>query len=146
LDYSQFVLSINPSKIKVQGSALELPIKDKIFDIVFSSNLLHHLDNPLLAVREMARVSKKLIILIEPNRNNPLMFMYCGLNNNERHGMKFSLSYLEKLIVKANCMPLVEKTLGLILPNMTPSFILPLLKLFREENPYGFYNLLIAKV
>jgi ubiquinone/menaquinone biosynthesis C-methylase UbiE len=62
MDFSQFMLFSNTCQIKAQWSALELPFNDKSFDVVFCSNLLHHLAAPLIAVKEMARVSKSYVI------------------------------------------------------------------------------------
>ena len=40
----------------ILGNSQELPFKDKSFDVVFCRSLLHHLPEPGLAVKEMARV------------------------------------------------------------------------------------------
>jgi SAM-dependent methyltransferase len=146
MDFSQYMLSINPSPIKLQGSALQLPFKDKSFDIVFCSNLLHHLQDSFIAVMEMARVSKSYVILSEPNRNNPLMLMFCFLKRAERGGLKFSRDYLRHLALQAQCCVIGEVTLGMILPNVTPIFLLPFLNLINQPNPLGFFNLIIVKV
>lgn len=42
----------------VVGSAERLPVRNQSVDIVFSSNLLEHVPEPLLAADEMARVTK----------------------------------------------------------------------------------------
>jgi ubiquinone/menaquinone biosynthesis C-methylase UbiE len=66
IDYSEFMLSINPCKKRACGSATDLPFAENSFDIVFCSNLLHHLEEPIDAVREMRRVSRKYVVLSEP--------------------------------------------------------------------------------
>ena len=60
LDLSANMLAMNPlpAARKVQGSAEALPFADEAFDVVFSGNLLHHLETPAIAVREMARVDQ----------------------------------------------------------------------------------------
>ena len=146
MDFSQYMLSINPCPIKVHGSALKLPFKDKSFDIVFCSNLLHHLQDPFVAVMEMARVSESYVILSEPNRNNPLMLMFCFLKREERGGLKISRNYLRHLALQAQCRVIGEVTLGMILPNVTPIFLLPFLNVFNQPNPLGFFNLIIVAV
>lgn len=47
----------------IQGSAFDLPFKDKYFDLVFTSGVLIHIhpDDQKRAMREMYRVSKKYI-------------------------------------------------------------------------------------
>ena len=46
IDYSRYMLSINPGALLIQGSALALPFKTDSFDLVFCSNLLHHVKDP----------------------------------------------------------------------------------------------------
>jgi len=53
------------AKFKV-GDAENLPFPNGSFDIVSVHDGLHHLKNPQRAVEEMARVSRKGIIIIEP--------------------------------------------------------------------------------
>lgn len=48
------------------GDAQNLSFSDNSFDIVSVHDGLHHLKDPAKAVREMARVSRKGIIIIEP--------------------------------------------------------------------------------
>lgn len=52
------------------GSVLNIPVKDKSFDIVISSEVIEHTDNPVLAIYEFSRVLKKggTLILTTPNR------------------------------------------------------------------------------
>ncbi len=49
------------------GSAYELPFKDSEFDMVICTEVLEHLENPLVALKEVHRVSKKYAILSVPN-------------------------------------------------------------------------------
>lgn len=46
-----------PATIK-KGSVYAIPYPDQYFDVVISQSVLEHLDNPLLAFREIARVLK----------------------------------------------------------------------------------------
>lgn len=55
-------------KIKLKkGSIYELPYKDNSFDLVLSTEVLEHLDNPEKALKEIFRVSKKYVLLSVPN-------------------------------------------------------------------------------
>lgn len=47
-------------------NATSLPFKDSSFDLVSVHDGLHHLDNPKKAVKEMARLAKKGLVIIEP--------------------------------------------------------------------------------
>ncbi|MFQ5560661.1 MAG: class I SAM-dependent methyltransferase, partial [Nitrospinota bacterium] len=71
LDFSLFMLKNHSYKKNICGSAMDLPFEDGSFDATFCSNLMHHLDKPERAVSEMKRVSRRYVILSEPNRNNP---------------------------------------------------------------------------
>lgn len=145
IDFSEKMLSLNPHKKCFKASAEKLPFKENSFDICFCSNLLHHLKKPERAVKEMSRVSKEWIILSEPNRNNPLMFLFSLLVEEERGALKFSPQYLIDLANYCNLEIKGVIVQGIIPPNKTPSFIVPILKFFDFQNPLGMYIILIAK-
>ncbi len=145
LDFSEQMLKQNNCKFKICASADKLPFHDNYFDITFCSNLMHHLDNPENAIREMKRVSRKYIILSEPNRNNPLMFIFGLLNKLERGTLKFSLNYMKTLVSMFGLKVISASNLGIVLPNKTPNFLLPLLKKVDGEFPCAFYNILISE-
>jgi SAM-dependent methyltransferase len=56
------------AKINVLCDAHVLPFKDDSFNIVHASHVLEHLSNPLEALREWYRVSKKWVVIKVPNR------------------------------------------------------------------------------
>lgn len=58
---------------KILASADAIPSKDNVFDLVFSSELLEHLEEEVLqnAVKEIKRVSKSYILISVPNAENP---------------------------------------------------------------------------
>lgn len=49
------------------ANAEKLPFKDNQFDFAFCKESYHHFPRPMIALYEMLRISKKGIILIEPN-------------------------------------------------------------------------------
>jgi ubiquinone/menaquinone biosynthesis C-methylase UbiE len=53
----------------VVGDAENLPYPDKSFDVVTVHDGLHHLPDPHRAIREMLRVARKAIVVIEPARS-----------------------------------------------------------------------------
>ncbi len=53
------------AEFKIADST-SLPFPDNSFDIVSVHDGLHHLDNPKKAVKEMARLARKGVIIIEP--------------------------------------------------------------------------------
>jgi len=72
------------------GDATRLPFPDSSFDIAYTSNTLHHvkeLDNIKNTISEMARVTKKYVIIFELNSKNPfckyLLFRLCPYDTGE---------------------------------------------------------------
>jgi ubiquinone/menaquinone biosynthesis C-methylase UbiE len=51
----------------IDGDALKLQFADNTFDYVVETGVLHHISHPLLAVKEMARVAKKGIMISDNN-------------------------------------------------------------------------------
>lgn len=50
-----------------KGSIYELPYKDNSFDLVLCTEVLEHLEDPARGLRELARVSKKYLVISVPN-------------------------------------------------------------------------------
>lgn len=137
LDFSKQMLKINPHNKLVYGDAENLPFPDESFDITFCSSLLHHLSNPEKAIQEMKRVAKKYIIISEPNRNNPLLFLFSLIKKEERGLRKFTKNYLLDLGRNIGLKNINYLVSGLIFPNKTPGILLPILKKFNFRQPWG---------
>lgn len=145
IDRSRRMLDLNPHKNLIQGSVENLDFDDASFDIVFSANLLHHIPDAQSAVNEMARVAEKYLVLIEPNRNNPAMFLFSGLKKIERGALQFSESYLRSLLKKAGLKTRYSCTHGSITPNKTPRTLLPFLNALNKVIPLGLYIIAIGE-
>ncbi|HUV42940.1 MAG TPA: methyltransferase domain-containing protein [Patescibacteria group bacterium] len=148
LDFSKKMLALNPHKRLIKASAYQIPFKDNTFDLVFCSNLLHHLDHPLKALKEMNRVAKKFVIASEPNRNNLAILLLGLAKKEERKSLKFSTNYLVSLFKKTKLQIVTQENLGLITPNKTPqSLIKPLLFLEKISwlKPLRAYTIIIAE-
>jgi len=145
IDYSAHMLSINPCELLVRGSALSLPFKDDSFDLLFCSNLLHHLKNPTIAIMEMRRVSRKFVVLSEPNRNNPFMALFSILIPEERGTLKFSLNYMRYLVEFYGLKVIASNSMGAIVPNKTPESLLEIFKKMNNKIPLKFYNIVISQ-
>ena len=145
LDFSQNMLDRNPlpADRKVQGDAEHLPFDDDSFDIVFCGNLLHHLEDPIIAVREMARVARSFVVLVEPNAMNPLMFAFGVGKPAERGTLKFTRRYVRKLGEQAGLKARRMVTQGAVLPNKTPSLLVSPVSRLEIPNPFGFYHIAI---
>lgn len=145
IDYSRYMLSINPTNPLIQGSALALPFKNNSFDLVFCSNLLHHVEDPTIVVKEMKRVSKKFVVLSEPNRSNPLMALFSATVPEERGTLKFSLGYMRRLIELSGLETIASCSMGSVVPNKTPLSLLKWFKRIDFKFPFGFYNVVISR-
>ncbi|MBM3251499.1 MAG: class I SAM-dependent methyltransferase [Candidatus Omnitrophica bacterium] len=145
VDYSYNLLKNNPVNFKVLASAYDLPIRDGYFDIVFEANLLHHLDHPEEAIEEMLRCSSKYLIFIEPNKYNPLMYLF-GLLVPSEKGMLFSDIKKWRTIIKSQNISIISSSItGMVSQQNTPSFMVPLLKFFDFNFLFGEYIILVCK-
>jgi SAM-dependent methyltransferase len=148
LDASAAMLEQNPlpPDRKMVGDARALALADRTFDVVLSANLLHHLSDPIHAVREMKRVARRTVVLIEPNAMNPLMFAFAAVVAHERGAMRFTARHLDSIAHAAGLHRLRFHTHGAVTPNATPAAMLPLLRPFDREQPLGFYHVGIFAV
>jgi ubiquinone/menaquinone biosynthesis C-methylase UbiE len=69
------------NRVQVEGrviNAMEIDFPDNTFDIVYASNLLHHIPDPKLTLREMHRVLKPggLACFWDPLKHNPVINVY----------------------------------------------------------------------
>lgn len=145
VDYSEKMLQINPVKKTFLMDANDLKFEDGSFDVVFCQALLHHIENIDKVIQEMRRVSRKYIIILEPNRNNPLQFLFSLLVKEERKTLRFSLSYLANIVSRNDLRVVASFSYGMIVPNKTPTFLLPLVELFNFKQPLGMTNFIIAE-
>ena len=71
LDISYEMVSLAKGRVDlacaVVGSAGHLPFPDNCFDLVVCVEVLEHLDNPVRAVEELARVASKNVLASVPN-------------------------------------------------------------------------------
>ena len=149
LDFSSLMLSlITKDRMSLlKADSLFLPFKDYSFDLVFSSNLLHHVDNVTTSIREMKRVSKRYIIIIEANRLNILMYLFSKLKREEDEDKIFTLENLKAKVSQENILILDAFSTGLITPNRTPYFLTPFLRtLNTKKNRFGLYNVIIGLI
>lgn len=147
LDFSLNMLVRNevPSP-KIVGDAARLPFADDAYDVLFCANLLHHLDSPAAAVREMARVARRHVVLVEPNALNPLMALFGLVVRRERGTLRFTAGYLKGLGRGAGLDLRRFSTQGMIVPNKTPEPALALLRRVDVPTPVGFYHVAIFDV
>jgi SAM-dependent methyltransferase len=145
LDLSAHLLAQNPHRILTRGDASMLPFGDGSFDVVFEANLLHHVPDRDRVVREMCRVSRKHVILLEPNRYNPLMLAFSAVVAAERGGLKSSAKRLRQELAGAGMRVLACRTTGMISQNNTPQALIPLLRRFDRQIWWGEYIVVVAE-
>jgi ubiquinone/menaquinone biosynthesis C-methylase UbiE len=125
--------------------AEHLAFQDMAFDLVFCHALLHHVEDMDRVLQEMRRVSKRYVVVMEPNRNNPFMFLFSALVPEERQALKFSLDHLKERMEKNGLKVTRAFAHGWTVPNKTPGFILPLVKMLDFPQPWGMTNVLLAE-
>jgi SAM-dependent methyltransferase len=136
-DVSELMLRNNPldaSRLHlIDGRTL--PFGDRSFDLVYCWEVLHHVDDPLAVVREMARVARRWVVLFEPNRINPGQLVYGLIRSEERGTLRFTTSYLREIAQLAGLRVDHLANVGWIFPNMTPPPLLGLLLRLPFEVP-----------
>ena len=145
LDFSAHLLKQNPHGQLTRGDATHLPFMDSTFDVVFEANLLHHVNNVPEVMREMSRVSKKYVVLLEPNRYNPLMFAFSLVVAAERGGLKSCTRYLCQEANATGLYVVACRTTGMISQNNTPQMFVPLLRRFDRQISWGQYIIIVAE-
>jgi ubiquinone/menaquinone biosynthesis C-methylase UbiE len=145
VDYSEKMLVRNPIAQKIRMDANHLSFQDLSFDIVFCHALLHHVENPDRIIQEMRRVSKKFVVILEPNPANPLMFLFSAVVPEERKALSFSMTRLKEKLERNKLRVAASYSHGMTVPNKTPAFLLPLVKFLDFNQPWGMTNILIAE-
>ena len=100
VDFSQAMLQANPLDSKFGMDANRLAFQDMAFDVVFCHALLHHVEEPGKVLSEMRRVSRKYVVVMEPNRANPLMCLFSALVAEERCRFEIFVELFEGLAGK----------------------------------------------
>jgi SAM-dependent methyltransferase len=129
----------------MQGDGAALPFDGETFDLVVESNLLHHVPDPLAVLREMRRVAKRHLILIEPNRFHPPMAAFCLVSKPDWPALRFDRAHLERLLFEARLRVVAAAPQGAVYPNFTPGILLPALARFDRPNPLGAYVTAVAE-
>jgi SAM-dependent methyltransferase len=145
LDYSRHLLGQNSHSLLVCGDATSLPFPDRSFEVVFEANVLHHVPERERVIAEMARTSSRYVVLLEPNRYNPLMLGFALVVRSERGGLKSCMSRLHAEVARCGLLVVAALTTGMISQNNTPAPLVPLLKRFDRPIWWGECLVLIAE-
>jgi SAM-dependent methyltransferase len=147
-DRSIFMLSQHPfSNSRLLAlDVLALPFPNGAFDLVFAWELLHHCADPERVVTELTRVSRRFLVLFEPNRNNLAQAIFALYDREHRWVLRYSLGFMVRLVAKAGLCILTAGSGGWIFPNRTPGWLLGLLKLLPYQLPgFGISNYIICE-
>jgi len=123
VDAAQGMLARNPAAARVRADATRLPFRAGAFALAAESNLLHHVEDPVAALGEMARVAGGRVAAVEPNRNHPPMLLFSLLVREERKGLRFTRSHLARLAERAGLSAERLEVTGWVYQNRTPSFL-----------------------
>jgi len=145
VDLSPHLLDQNPHRRLTVGDATALPFGGGAFDMVFEANLLHHVSARERVISEMRRVSRRYIVLLEPNRYNPVMLAFSLLVREERGVLKSSAKSLEKDLRRCGLRVVSSLTTGMISQNNTPTALIPLLRIFDRQIWWGEYVVIVAE-
>ena len=139
-DLAHAMLIRNSASGRALADAERLPFPDASFDVVVESNLLHHVEDPVAVLREMARVSRGKIGVIEPNRNHPPMFLFSLLVKEEWKGLRFTPGHLKRLAERARLG--VERVFptGWVYQNRTPNWLVGPLSKFNGRCALAAYT------
>lgn len=145
-DGSWRMLSRHPGPARVIADAVALPFADSAFDLVFCWELLHHVEEPWRALREMARVSRKSVVFFEPNPLNLAQFLFSLYDREHRWVLRFSRRYVADQVKRAGLRLRTFERCGLILPNRTPPAVFRLLRRAPFRCPMiGISQLVVAE-
>ncbi|HEX5138719.1 MAG TPA: class I SAM-dependent methyltransferase [Planctomycetota bacterium] len=123
VDAAAGMLARNTAGARVRADAARLPFRAGAFALAAESNLLHHVEDPVAALAEMARVSAGRVAAIEPNRNHPPMLLFSLLVREEWRGLRFTRSHLARLAAAAGLSVERLEVTGWVYQNRTPSFL-----------------------
>lgn len=144
IDISEVMLRLNPIKQTALMDAARMDFADNSFDVVFCHETLHHAENPQAILREMHRVARRDAVIIEPNRNNPLMQLVMLLMPDERGARRFSPGYLRGLVSNSGFVVRDAFAYGMM-PIVTPPALLTLGKRFNFRQPFGWETFVFAE-
>jgi len=142
---SSKMLTKNPHSPSVRGAATSLPFGDETFDLVFEENMLYCAPDREQSVREMCRVSRRYVVLVEPNRYNPAVFAYSLVARGRRGGLNSCVKRLREELRYSGLHILGHLTTGMISPNSTPNWCVSLLSRFDRPIRWGRYIVVVAE-
>lgn len=147
-DRSQVMLSRHPlageGRLAV-SDARQLPYRGASFDLVYGWEMLHHISDPGTVVAEMARVSRRYVLVVEPNRAHPAQFAFALADPEHRWVLRYSLRYLRGLCESAGLRIVRAGSGGHLFPNRTPRWLAPWLARLPYASAAGISNWVLGE-
>ena len=144
IDIDAEKLRHNPVARTQVMDAAHMDFEDDTFDVVYCHQTLHVAAEMDAIVREMKRVSKGHIVIVEPNNLNPLSLMVGVLVRSEKHALRFSLEYVRQ-VARRNGLRIVDSfSYGLMAPPLRAQWVLPVAELLYMRSPFGLENFVIT--
>lgn len=128
-DLSRRLLRQNPGRFRLRCDAYNLPLRDKIVDMAYAWELLHHVEQPREVLTEMHRVARKYVYFFEPNCWNPAQAIFAWLHPPDRLCLRNTREYLMAEGEAAGLKLVHHATVGWMTPNLTP---VPVYRVFRH--------------
>jgi len=122
-----------------------LGFADASFDVVLAHHVLHHIVQLEEAVAEMARVSRRYVVVSDLNKWNPINEGFVLLGAEERPSPYFGAKWLEAAVESVGLRVIRRRTWGLLSSYLTPRALVPLQKKLWFEHPLGLEHLVIAE-
>jgi ubiquinone/menaquinone biosynthesis C-methylase UbiE len=146
-DGSMRMLERHQGEDLVLADAQALPFRDDTFDLAFCWELLHHVDEPWRVLAEMRRVTRRWVLVMDPNPLNLAQFLFALADPEHRWVLRFSRGYLDDQLARAGLRKVAFQRVGLIFPNKTPEWLYPVLRAMPFRVPLiGISQLVLAEV
>ena len=136
IDFSKHLLSDNPAQLRLRGDAYRLPFRDKSVDLVYSWELLHHVEQPRTVLMEMNRVAKKFVFFFEPNRWNPAQTAFALASKPNRKALRNTYRFFLREIERAGLSVVDHQIVGWLTPNVPPVWVYRILRRLPFRVPF----------
>lgn len=138
-------LRLNPVRDVSQMDGTRLAFADGSFDVVLAHHVLHHITDQPRALSEMARVSRRYVVVADLNRWNPVNRYFLAVGAEDTRDPYFTAGWLVESFQRAGLRVLRHRTWGAMSPFLTPRALVPLQRLTSFEQPLGLEHLIIGQ-
>jgi len=145
VDCSPENLRLNPVRTVCLMDAIRLGFADASFDVVLAHHVLHHIVDIQAALSEMARVSRRYVVVADLNKWNPVNIGFVLLGAEELPSPYFSAKCLEKAVQGVGMRVIRRRTWGMLSPFLVQRALVPLQRALWFEQPLGLEHLVIAE-